>query len=246
MNNHSDIDIRNREIFKKSKILQLIYERYFLMIKENLFKNSDGPQTLEIGSSGFIKKVIPDCTTSNLNDENQMIDLKENIYDLKIKNNTVSNIIMVDIFHHLEFPKLALNNIHNALIDNGRVVMIEPAMGLIPRIIYKIFHHEPNGFDFKIKWDEIPSKIPSENEYFAAQSIPWRAFIKSELNLENKFQIKKIKCFSDFAYLGSGGFSYRSFYPIFLYKVISFIDLMFTRLSYKLFSARMMIVLEKK
>ena len=152
---------------------------------------------------------------------------------------------MVDIFHHLEFPKLALNNMYRALEKGGRVVMIEPAMGIIPRIIYKLFHHEPNGFNFLIKWDQIPKELPGKTSYFAAQSLTWRAFVKKELDLENKFNMKKIHCFSDFAYLGSGGFSYKSFYPKKFYNSIKVLDKIFTKVGTKIFSSRMLVVLEK-
>ena len=244
MSDHIQIDVNNRKTFRKKRLLKLIYFNYFKQIKNCLFINSKYPP-LEIGSSGFIKEVIPNCITSNLENTDPMIDLKENIYDLGVKKNSVSNLILIDIFHHLEFPKLALENMYKALVDGGRVIMIEPSMGLIPRIIYKLFHHEPNGFDLKINWNKIPSNIPSKKEYFAAQSIPWRAFIKKELDLEDKFVIKKMKCFSDFAYLGSGGFSYNSFYPLKLYNVIKFLDMILTKISYNFFSARMIVVLEK-
>ncbi len=245
MENHVEIDIKNKEIFKKKKLLEKIYFDYFKIIKQNLntdLKNS----ILEVGSSGFIKKIIPNCITSNLVKIDRMIDLDENVYDLKIKSETVSNLILVDIFHHLEFPRLALNNMHRVLMNGGRIIMLEPAMGIFPRIIYSLFHHEPNGFNFRIKWDQIPEKIPNKNDYFAAQSIPWRAFVKKELNLGGLFEIKKVNCFSDFAFLASGGFSYRSFYPTFGYNFIKIADSILTKISSKLFSARMLIILEKK
>ena len=124
--------------------------------------------------------------------------------------------------------------------------MIEPAMGLIPRFIYKIFHYEPNGFNLKINWNHISKRIPSSNQYFAAQSLPWRAFFLRQLNLKSKYAIKLIKPFSDFTFLLSGGYSYKAFYPKFLYSFIKSIDKILTLISVKIFSARMLIVLEKK
>lgn len=123
--------------------------------------------------------------------------------------------------------------------------MIEPAMGLIPRIIYKIFHYEPNGFNLKINYKKFSKKIPSTKSYFAAQSIPWRLFYLKELNLKKNYKIKLIKPFSDFAYLFSGGYSYHSLYPSFLYSLLKLIDKFFTYVSANIFSARMLIVLEK-
>lgn len=244
MNKHFEIDLKNRELYKKKELLNIIYNNYFNQIKQNLYQGKNST-ILEIGSSGFIKEVIPQCITSNLEKRDDMVDVEENIYDLNQKDNSLSNIIMVDIFHHLEFPKLALNNMHRALEIGGRVLMIEPAMGIIPRIIYKLFHHEPNGFNFLIKWDQIPKELPGKTSYFAAQSLTWRAFVKKELDLEDKFKMKKIHCFSDFAYLGSGGFSYKSFYPKKFYNFIKVLDKIFTKIGTKIFSSRMLVVLEK-
>jgi hypothetical protein len=98
----------------------------------------------------------------------------------------------------------------------------------------------------KIKWNNIPKRIPSSNQYFAAQSIPWRAFFLKELNLKSKYKIKFIKPFSDFAFLLSGGYSYKALYPKILYSFIKLIDKILTFISIRIFSARMLIVLEKK
>ncbi len=244
MNDHIKIDLKNREIFKKKPLLKKIYYQYFKKINEHLNNNLIG-EIVEIGSSGFIKEIIPLCKTSNLEKNDPMIDFEENVYSLSLKKNSVSNFILIDIFHHLEFPKLALKNMHSVLKEGGNIIMVEPAMGLIPRVIYKLFHHEPNGFDIKIKWESIPNSIPSKSEYFAAQSIPWRAFVKKELNLDKKFEIQKVKCFSDFAFLCSGGFSYKSFYPLKLFGLINIIDNFLTKISFKIFSARMIVILKK-
>ena len=58
--------------------------------------------------------------------------------------------------------------------------------------------------------------------------------------------IKLVKPFSDFALLLSGGYSYNAFYPIILYPLIKSIDIALTYISVRIFSARMLIVLEKK
>jgi SAM-dependent methyltransferase len=244
-NSHSQIDINNRVIFRKKKLLQLIYYDYFRQIKKNLYLKSNYP-SLEIGSSGFIKDIIPKCITSNLVKNDFMIDRVENVYKLGERKEKFSNIIMVDIFHHLEFPMVAIKNLHKILCQNGRVILVEPAMGLIPRLIYKFFHHEPNGFNLKIDTKEELDEIQNESQYFAAQALSWRVFVKNEINYNKFFDIKMINHFSDFAYLGSGGFSYKGMYPEKLYPIIKKLDNILTKLSKYIFSSRMIIVLEKK
>ena len=244
MLNHKKIDSENRKTYQNKDLIKIIYNNYYKKIKENIYL-SDKKKILELGSGGGnIKKIIQNCITSD-QFKNENIDRIENIYKINFKKNSVSNIILIDVFHHLQFPNLALKEIHRVLIKNGRIIMIEPAMGFIPRIIFKIFHYEPNGFNLKINWNHIPKKIPYLNQYFAAQSLPWRAFFLKELNLKSKYSIKLIKPFSDFAFLLSGGYSYKAFYPKFLYSLIKLIDKILTSISIRIFSARMLIVLEK-
>jgi SAM-dependent methyltransferase len=244
MLNHNTIDRKNRDIYKKKKIIKLIYNNYYSLIKNNLLKNNNYP-ILEIGSGGGnIKKFIKECITSD-QFKNENIDRIENIYKIKFNNNSLSNIILIDVFHHLEFPLLALNEINRVLIKHGRLIMIEPAMGLIPRIIYKIFHYEPNGFNIKInRRDKISARLKFK-KYFASQSFPWRIFFLNELDLKNNFKKKKITLFSDFAFLLSGGYSYRAFYPKTFYPVIKYVDKILSVISLKIFSSRMLIVIEK-
>jgi SAM-dependent methyltransferase len=244
MLNHQKIDSQNRKTYQNKYLIKLLYSDYYKIIKKNIYKNNRY-KILELGSgAGNIKKVITKCITSD-QFKNKNIDRIENIYKINFRNNSISNIILIDVFHHLRFPGLALKEINRVLIKNGRIIMIEPAMGLFPRIIYKIFHYEPNGFSLKLNWYKIPKKTPNSNQYFAAQAMPWRAFFLKELDLKSKYKIKLIKPFSDFAFLFSGGYSYRAFYPKFLYPFIKLIDKILTSFSIKIFSARMLIVLEK-
>jgi ubiquinone/menaquinone biosynthesis C-methylase UbiE len=244
MLDHKKINYKNRKIYKNKDLIKIIYNNYYKKVKKNIYI-SNNKKILELGSGGGnIKKVIKECTTSD-QFKNENIDRIENIYKINFKKKSISNIILIDVFHHLQFPSLALKEIHRVLIKNGRIIMVEPAMGFIPRIVYKIFHYEPNGFNLKIKWNNIPKKIPSSNQYFAAQSMPWRAFFLKELNLKSKYSIKLIKPFSDFAFLLSGGYSYKALYPKILYSLIKLIDKILTSISIRIFSARMLIVLEK-
>ena len=244
MLNHQKIDSQNRKTYQNKNLIKLLYSDYYKNIKKNIYKNNRY-KILELGSgAGNIKKVITKCITSD-QFKNKNIDRIENIYKINFRNNSISNIILIDVFHHLRFPGLALKEMNRILIKNGRIIMIEPAMGLFPRIIYKIFHYEPNGFNLKLNWNKIPKKTPNSNQYFAAQAMPWRAFFLKELDLKSKYKIKLIKPFSDFAFLLSGGYSYKAFYPKFLYPFIKLIDKILTSISIKIFSARMLIVLEK-
>jgi SAM-dependent methyltransferase len=237
MFNHQKINSRNIKIYQNKNLIKIIYEDYYKIIKKYIYKKNRF-EILELGSGGGnIKEIIRGCITSD-QFKNNKVDRLENIYKINFKKKTLSNIILIDVFHHLRFPSLALKEINRVLVKGGRLIMLEPAMGLIPRIIYKIFHYEPNGFNLKINWNTIPKKIPMSNQYFAAQSLPWRAFFLKEYNLNDKYKIKLVKPFSDFALLLSGGYSYNAFYPTFFYSLIKLIDRILTTMSVRIFSAK--------
>lgn len=245
ISNHIKLDKQHNKILRDKKILSLHYKKFYNIIKKNLSKKSG--VILEIGSNNSdIKKTIKKCITSNYY-LNKKIDKKINIYKLKIKNNSISNLIMIDVFHHLRYPGYALDQINRKLKKKGKIIMIEPAMGLIPRVIYHFFHPEPNGMSFDVKWYKKPKNIHIfKNSYFAAQGLSWRAFYRKELRLPKNLIINKVEPFSHFAWIASGGYSFPSLYPTFLYKFISIIDDLFTVISKEFFSAKMLIVLEKK
>ena len=68
-----------------------------------------------------IKKIIKKCITSNYY-LNKKIDKKINIYKLKIKNNSISNLIMIDVFYHLRYPGYALDQINKKLKKKGKLL----------------------------------------------------------------------------------------------------------------------------
>ena len=135
------------------------------------------------------------------------------------------------------------------LKKGGKIIMLEPAMGILPRFIYYLFHKEPNGFETSINWGSNIDNKNLNNYSFAAQSIPWRIFY-SDKNIkklkEFNLKIEKVEIFSDFTYLLSGGYSFRPMYPSILFDILIKLDKFLTLIGKNLFSARMFIVLKKE
>lgn len=233
---------KNKKNWIKKKVIREIYKIYYLKIKKNIVNG----KSLEVGSGfGKIKKYIDNCITTDQFSGNN-IDKVENVYALTFNDNTFDNIIMIDVFHHLKYPGSALNELTRVLKTKGRIIMIEPAMGIIPRLVYALFHHEPNGFNLEIQLYRKSDSILDSDEYFAAQSLPWRFFVLKQFKMLEKLNLKNVYMWSDFSFLLSGGLSYPSLYPLYLLKFIKKIDQLLSFIGKNIFSARMMIILEKK
>lgn len=234
---------QNRKYWRQKPLLQKVYKRFYAAIAKRLISGTK----LELGSGiGLIKECIPDCITSDLF-ENPGIDQIESAYTLSFADGSLNNIILFDVWHHLEYPGSALAEMWRVLAHGGRVVIFDPAMGIIPRIVYGLFHHEPLGFRQPIYWHPAPFFVLKEAPYFAAQARAWRIFYLHEgTNQLADWNMLECAAWSDFAYLGSGGFSKPSIYPAVCLSWIELLDRWLTWISRPIFAGRMLIVLEKK
>ena len=240
----TEID-ENLRSWQRKKVLRRIYEDFYRIIARRISEERKGV-VVEIGSGlGKIKTVIPNCITSDIF-QHGWLDRVEDAYSLSFGDRSVSTIILFDVWHHLQYPGLALNEFQRALEDQGRVIMFEPAMGLLGRIAYGLFHHEPLGMNVPITWRPEASFVPQQQTYYAAQGNCWRMFFLGEGRMRlTEWDIVEVSCFSALSYVASGGFSGPQLYPGFLLSAMKAIEKILDRLP-RLFATRMLVVLQKK
>ncbi len=244
---HREELLKNEQAWKAKKSLRVIYKQFYQQMSEHLSRHSTEPKTLEFGSGiGAIKEVIPSCMTSELFPV-AGIDRVENIYSINFDDDTLDNILLFDVFHHLEYPGEALAEFHRVLRSEGRVIICDPDMSLCGQIVYGLFHPEPLGMKLAIQLDTNSKENRENPRYYAAQANAWRIFVKKQ-NIE---QIKKnwnvvATChYVSFAYWGTGGFSKKQWYPDACLGLIQKIDNLL-QFAPQVFSARLLVVLEVK
>ena len=231
----------NRDAFSRKIILEKIYTEFNALIRDHL-SDIDG-EILELGSGiGLIKDTIPQCVCSDVF-ENPGIDRLENAYHLTCPDESVSNLILIDVFHHLRYPGNALDEWKRVLRKGGRVILFEPCMSLLGRVIYGCFHHEPIAIKDPVTWHAESPEDTNEIDYYAAQSNAYRIFLKQEHSeIEKEWEITKCERYAFLSYVASGGFSKPQLYPTSSYSLIRRIDRLLDRIP-TLFATRMLIVL---
>lgn len=234
---------RNREAWEKKPLLRIVYGEFYARIRENL---ALGPGlVVELGSGiGAVKAFIPECITTDIF-SNPWIDRRENAYSLSFQTGTVSNLILVDVFHHLQFPGTALAEFWRVLAGGGRLILLEPGMGVLGKLIYGLFHHEPVGFGRPISWSAPLGFDPENASYYAAQGNATRIFLFQEFRDElAHWRIVQLHQLPEFAYVASGGFSKPQIYPEAILPLIRKIENVFARWP-RFSTTRLLIVLEK-
>lgn len=218
--------IYHREVVLQKKFLKNLYLDWYKMI---LAKIDETGKILELGSGGgFLKDVHPVVITSDVLPLPNC-DLTISAYQLPFTNNDLSVILMINTFHHLEQCEKFISEAYRVLKKGGKIIMLEPANSIWSRFIYKHFHHE--SFDEKMTNWNFPSTGPLSG---ANGALPWIVFVRDKKKFQTLFpyfKIQSVELHSPFRYLLSGGLSYKSLLPSWMYKPIKLVEWLLSPLN---------------
>ena len=231
----------NKSAWSQKPLLRKVYGDLYTMLTEKI-STTDPGVTVELGSGiGNLKDYVPTAFTSDIF-RHDWIDVTCSAYDLPFRDESVTNLVLFDVFHHLEHPLAFMKEAERVLIKNGKILMVDPYVSLLSLPIYGLFHHEPVALGRMISKEDQKPKI--EN-YYAAQGNATRLFFSThKLKLHPTWVVESAEAFACFSYLLSGGFCARSFYPESFFSVIKWLD---SRLSKwpKIFAGRCLVQIVK-
>ena len=234
---------RHREIWQKKKVLRDIYHDWYRLIIENM---ADNRPVLEIGSGGGnFKEFFPDVISSDYI-FCEWIDLNLDAHVLPFRENSLGNIIFIDVLHHLANPILFLSEAQRVLQNNGRLIMLEPYISPFSYIIYNYFHQEDVNFSVgSLRSDGV---LTNKKRAFDGNSaIPTMIFFKNAEIYQRNFtclRIIKKELLTFVVYPLSGGFDRKSFVPAWCLSCLALIENILKPLK-KILAFRTLIVIKK-
>ena len=208
MSNQGEVITKDRIGFERSnKALGFLYKEWYELISKFLSK-IDGIN-IELGcGASFIDQIDKSIKktdvflTSNTDFKLNAMDIGKNF------ENKISNLILVNVFHHISDPELFLKSAEKSLLTGGRIIMIEPSNNYWSRLVYKFVGHEP--FDTsQIEW-----KFQSQDPLLDSnQALSWIIFDRDYDKFKKlfpMFSLIKKKNMMPFSYLLSGGHSFNT------------------------------------
>src|SRR5687767_606797 len=221
---------QNLSAWHRKPLLQAIYKGFYESIITCIDPTIPG-HIVEIGSGiGNLKQHLPQAIATDLF-PNAWLDLVCDGYHLPFRDQSLSHLILFDVFHHLRYPIAFLNEARRVL--RGRLILFEPFISWMSFPVYGLLHHEPIAWRKPIDLSEIPNNT----NYYAAQGNATRMFFQSEVK---GWKIFHAEAFSAFHYLLSGGFSKPALYPQGSLNVLKRLDKSLSRWP-RLFGARCLV-----
>ncbi len=241
---HQEQILQNKKRWDAKPLLQRIYWDFYRLISGYL-SNKPTPRIVELGSGlGNIKEIIPSCLRTDLF-PNPWIDQVENAYDLSFADASVTDLILMDVFHHFRYPGMALKEFARVLQPGGRVIIFDPCVSLLGMIVYGLFHSEPVGLFHPIEWLAPEGWSPDQIDYYAAQGNAQRVFDgqRYKTNLRG-WKLEALVKLSAISYVVSGGYSGPQLYPESALPFMRAVERICDRFP-ALFATRLLVVLEK-
>lgn len=241
---HESEAAANLAAWKRKPLLRQIYKDFHRRIAAEL-ATGDG-LCVELGSGiSNIQDVIPHCVRTDLFPA-PGLDAIENAYRLSFANGAVQNLILFDVFHHLAHPGTALAEFQRVLTRGGRLILFEPCVSVLGRIVFGAMHPEPLGLKDDIQWEAPDGFDPDDAPYYAAQGNAWRLFVRNDPLPElSAWRLIANHRLAAISYVASGGYSGPQLYPTAALGLMRSLDRLLGFFP-GVFATRLLVVLEKQ
>jgi SAM-dependent methyltransferase len=200
-----------RHVWQTKPVLRAVYSHYY----REIVARCRAGRTLEVGGgSGNLKSYVAEVVTSDIQPV-LWLDVVADAHRLPFGAGSFDNIVLFDVLHHLQRPRLFLLEAERTLRPKGRLVLVEPAITPLSWLLYKLLHDEP------VRMSDDPlaegGLDPTRDPFAANQAIPTLLFFgryRDQLaGAIPRLRLIERRRIAYFAYPLSGGFKAWSLLP---------------------------------
>jgi len=236
----SDLLVERQKAWASKPIIRRLYSKWYGQIKKALRPG----RTLELGGgSGIVDEFLSEVITTDIVFA-PWLDAVMDAHNLPFKEESLDNIFLFDVLHHLAAPAVFFHEVERVLRPEGRLVTMEPYVSWVSFPVYRFMHQEG------MKWvaDPFRDRLAERKESFEGnQAIPTLIFKKHRTEFLRKFpqlHVVKEEKMDVLLYPLSGGFHHRSFCPLVLWRFLEGMEKLLRPLNSHL-AFRLFLVLEK-
>lgn len=202
---------------------------------------------LEVGGgSGNFKDYAPDTISTDIVAA-PWLDAVADASRLPFADGAISNIVLFDVLHHIEFPVQFLDEANRVLRPGGRIIFSEPAITPISNLFYTHMHPEP--VDMKADIFVVGEPDPERDPFDANQAIPTLMMRRQRDRFEARFpglRIHENQLTSLLAYPMTGGFRPWTMIPGVMVPLVLGLERLLLPILGPLMAFRILSVIERR
>lgn len=235
----------HRRAWDANPALRELYARWYGMVRAALPPRERGPW-IELGSGpGFAAHFIPELVRSDLV-RAPWLALQVGADRLPFGDGRVGALVLFDVLHHLPAPAALFAEAARVLPPGGRLVLCEPYIGPLSRVVYGLFHEEP----VRMGVDPYAAAAQSSDDPFDAnQAIPTLMLLRRQDELARRFpglRLLEARRLAGLAYPASGGFSRGPLLPVRAWRALLAIEDRLPPAAFRLLGFRLFAVVERR
>lgn len=206
--------VLQKEIFKKKKILRILYKEYSRPFLESAKRAPKNSKIVEIGSGvSPLKEAIPDLICTDLI-HLPWLDVVSSAYSLPFRDHCLDRIFLMFVCHHLGKIENFIEEADRCLKPGGEMVIVDPAITLFSKFYYKYFHIDKMDITAKEWHFEGTGRLIDSNI-----ALTWIVFFRDQERFKKlypDFILIKQEYNTCLSFLLSGGFRIRQIFPTWL------------------------------
>lgn len=191
-----------RLVWDRKPLIRALYGHYHQMLIQQCGRGS----IAEIGAGcASLKSSYPDILSIDIV-ASPWVDLVGDAERLPLADDSVGNLVLLDVLHHIRQPFRFLEEAARVLEAGGRLVMLEPGISPLSRVIYGAAHPEPIDMHADVFAD---SALSGSDPFDSNQAIPTLLFdqgVGRALSRIKHFEVAHLDWLGFPSYPLSGGF----------------------------------------
>lgn len=243
--NYWEVVVRQRKEYLQRPSLQAIYEHWADCMRKHL--SSINGKFVELGCGcGALSSYFPEVIKTDIY-KHDWVDEVVDACSMPYDDEECSNLIAVDMLHHLPYVPDFFDEVKRTLKPGGRLILLEPYISPFSYLIYNFFHHEP--VDMSVNPFDVVSITDDESGDPCNEALPTLIFKQCREQYTKRWpelNIVNIELRDWLVYPLTGGFSKRQWVSgnsvIPMLKIEDFI----LKLTGKLLAMNMLVVIEKR